>query len=421
MKSSIAFISSCAFLFILAVLIALVLQCTNPPRLEARHPSLPPVGVRKRDDQVNAVQYPAPAPTTETSQLPTNPLNRAQPAASMSSQTLSMDPFENDTTKQPFVQSSYGQLSQPTVDATAPILQPVAETGRYKKTRSRALPQPPVPSRSDHGSHQGYYANGTSAYNNASATGYSDVGNVYNQQGYGYGYGYGYGTGTGASTGYTHVPNYAYPYEGMYQDASSPFNAYEVSAPVRGQASYQSHGYVPLPVPSASQPYGNYQDPNTFNSVSPSQHWSSKYNDYSHHRPLARHASQASSGKNSHLSRVDSVGAGDYRRHSQRRRNRKSEADTTLEKSQPRKSFADTTGNKQAPTPYSYDPGFSVAPNETFAVNYSFNEDSHYPLRDEYKYSQPELLWNSDYTNKGHYNSYYDAYPNKYQHRYDPF
>ena len=207
MKSSIAFISSCAFLFILAVLIALVLQCTNPPRLEARHPSLPPVGVRKRDDQVNAVQYPAPAPTTETSQFPTNPLNRAQPAASVSSQTLSMDPFENDTTKQPFVQSSYGQLLQPTVDATAPILQPVAETGRYKKTRSRALPQPPVPSRSDHGSHQGYYANGASAYNNARATGYSDVGNAYNQQGYGYGYVY--GTGTGASTGYTHVPNYA--------------------------------------------------------------------------------------------------------------------------------------------------------------------------------------------------------------------
>lgn len=385
-SAAIAFVAACGSIFVVAVVLGLILKFTNPPRLEAFHPSHGAL-IRQRamtnDQKVRPSQ-------ADMSKSTVNLLHRMPPAA-LSSQNLSVDdPFEGGEPVNQMAPTSrylHSELSQ--TNATMD-LQPIAVSGStrqsQKKHRSRALPQPPIVT-ADPGS--SYQAGGT--YYQDIYAGSSNVGNGYTPD---YGASYGYGRRWDTQVGYSNV----LPYSTHYQSSGppndvSPFNAYQVSPALmqpHGSSSRTTNGYAPLPDLSGNSPSmpeyyynaGTTTDPNSL-----------------------RHKNSGAS-----VHRVDSVSAGDHRRHSQRGRNRsksRTSSNVTPSKRYSNAAYERPTTAAQSETNYqasyphtdgSYAYGYASYATPTYGHTGNSTYDpsyASYPLRDEYKYSTPYAAWDS--------------------------
>lgn len=385
-SASIAFVAACGSIFVVAVVLGLILKFTNPPRLEAFHPShgaLLRQRSRKHGQQVRSSQ-------ADMSKSTVNLLHRMPPAA-VSSQNLSAgDPFEGgEPVNKVATTSRYMQPGVPQTGARMD-LQPVAvgdATGQSrKKHRSRALPQPPITTAYPGSSFQA----GGAYYQNV-YTGSSNVGMGYSTD---YDAPYGYDKQWDTQAGYSN----ALPYSTYYQSSGqpnevSPFDAYAVSPAVTqpfGSSSRFSNGYAPLPDVSnnnAMMPEYYYNAGTTTNSTS------------------LRHKNSGAS-----VHRVDSVSAGDHRRHSQRGRNdTKSRTSSHAAPSkrysntayQPPATAAQYASNYQTSYPYTdgfYADGYASHAMPAYGYSGSATYDQNYasyPLREEYRYSTPYTAWDS--------------------------
>lgn len=400
-SAAIAFVAACGSIFVVAVVLGSILKFTNPPRLEAFHPSH---GALLRQRAMNNDQKVRPS-QADMSKSTVNLLHRMPPAA-VSSQNLSAnDPFEGgEPVTQIATTSRYLQPEVPQTNA-AMDLKPVAVSDSTRQTRkkhrSRALPQPPIAT-ADHGSS---YQTGGAYYQDAYA-GPSNVGTGYAAD---YDARYGYDKRWDTQAGYSN----ALPYSTYYQSSGlpnevSPFNAYQVSPAMTqpyGSSSRTSNGYAPLPDLTnnyASMPEYYYNAETTTGSTS------------------LRHNNSGAS-----MHRVDSVSAGDHRRHSQRGRN--GTKSRTTSNGMPSKRYSNTAyqrpttaaqsaTNYQTSYPYtdgSYAYGYAsyATPTYGYTDNGAYDPSyASYPLRDEYKYSTPYTAWNSYKTPSYQYANPYSSW-----------
>jgi len=385
-SASIAFVAACGSIFVVAVVLGLILKFTNPPRLEAFHPShgaLLGQRARRHGQQVRSSQ-------ADMSKSTVNLLHQMPPAA-VSSQNLSAsDPFEGgEPVNQVATTSRYMQPGVPQAGATMD-LQPAAvsdSTGQSRrKHRPRALPQPPITT-----THPGNSFQAGGAYYQNAYAGSSNVGMGYTTD---YDLPYGYGKHWDTQAGYSN----ALPYSTHYQSSGppnevSPFDAYTVSPAVTqpfGSSYRTPNGYAPLPDVSnnyASMPEYYYNAGIAPNSTS------------------LRHKNSGAS-----VHRVDSVSAGDHRRHSQRGKNgtksRASSHAAPLKRYsntayQPPSTAAQYASNYQTSYPYtdgSYADGYAshAMPAYDYGDNATYHQNyASYPLREEYKYSTPYTAWDS--------------------------
>lgn len=360
-------------MFIILLLLGALLKLLNPPRLEARHASLPPVGVRPgvagRLRPTSEVKgHTGNATASQANLLSSVPVQ----GYSQPSHSKNVVPYSYANASQP---APYLQATQSSSNAALPNSKPP----RSKARKSRALPAPPIES----------YADQQYRYN----SGYAD------------------------------------PYATNSQD-QSPFESHhEMASATVSRSSRSSRGYVPLPEPPVnSNAYSNYRDDRNSYYDGALNYYNQPSHGSSHYR--------TKSGS-SQLSRVESIGAGDHRRHSTRRgRNGSTRKMTTAERvralreantdgkdSTLNKSYADGTafdfytdsGSKQA---YANDSAFS---NGTYAYVADDHDSQYYPVKEEYRYAAAPSTWEQPwYSQTSQYDQDYQQ-PVYQQHRYNPF
>ena len=328
--------AACAVILAIMVIVGIFLKFTNPPRFEARHPMMP-VGVTGGLGPSRRRQTMKPQLNTSPSQV--GLLNQAQPVA-MSSQVLLPDPAATVVPDTSY-QAAYAQ-SQPYAESSS---HPAAVSGSrrsdvHKKSRqSRALPAPPIRPYSD------------APFGSGSA--YSDPSSVQNE--------------------------------------TSPF---ETHALVPTRANRKSRGYVPLPEPPivAQETYD----------AQPAHERQSYYDgalSYYNTQPTTSTpgAAETSTWRNSEtsqLSRVESIGAGDYRRHSRRGRGNGRKVTTAerikaLRAASYKDPFDTSTAVPASYQAYSDYPGYSEYPTyDSYAT-----EHNQYPVREEYRYAAQDPIW----------------------------
>lgn len=395
--ASIAFVAAFGGILVVTIILALILQVSNPPRAEPVHPANM---MAQKQRASHRSHYQTRTSQQDVSGSSMNLLNRMPPAA-MSSPTLDSDPFEGGDTKQAMTSTQYVHPMMPASSGVAESKNnqlTVSDTGRHKKKRrSRALPQPPLAATySDQGgSSNMYYQDSVAGYSDASA---------------------GHGRQWNNASRYTDNPStYSHHhYSTGYFNEVSPFNAYEVTPPVtqQGYSSYRNNnGYKPLPEPTTNY-FGNQEQ---YLANAPA----TAFGYPADQQELYRKPSGAT------LGRVDSVSAGDYRRHSQRgKRNKNNNSNNHASGKRDGSSSGHYQTNRYAASQdvsymgqpdaqyqyggyygdgagmyalSSYNQSHNYGmPSQTYGyqdyMNYDMSGEP-YPLRDEYKYSDPYYAW----------------------------
>lgn len=351
------------------MLLGLLLKLLNPPRLEARHATLTPVGVRP----------------AATGRRPTSEVKGHMDNAALSQTNLFTQPSAQGFSQAPsnaVAPYSYADASQsaPYLQAThssSNVALPTNKPSRSKARKSRALPAPPIES--------------------------------YGEQQYRYNSGY------------------ADPYATNSQDQSPFESQHEVVPAAASRPSRLSRGYVPLPEPPVNtNAYSDYRNDRI-------SHYDGALNYYNQaqHTPNTSYHYRTKSGS-SQLSRVESIGAGDHRRHSTKRsRNGSTRKMTTAERVRAlREANADARDNSTNKAyadgtefdPYTdsdYQPAYandSAYSNGTYAYVTDDNESQYYPVKEEYRYAAAPTVWDQTWYSQSpqHYQGYQ-------QHRYNPF
>ncbi|WFD19568.1 hypothetical protein MCAP1_001802 [Malassezia caprae] len=339
-NSAIAFVVAFGALFIIVVLLGLLLKVLNPPRLEARHASLPPVGVRPA---ATGRRRPALDDKGRVSNAAASQANLlTQPSAQGYSPTPSnsVTPYSYANVSQP---APYLQSTHSSSDAALLSHKP----GRSKARKSRALPVPPFESNAD----QQY------RYNSGNAD----------------------------------------PYAANIRDQSPFESQHEVAPATTTRPSRSSRGYVPLPEPPLNtNAYSDYRDDRI-------SYYDGALNYYNQPQRASNtsHHYRTKSGS-SQLSRVDSIGAGDHRRHNSKRSRKGStrkmttaervralrEANADAKESSPSKEYADGTAfepytDSGYHQPYANDSAYS---NGAYAYVADDNESQYFPVKEEFRY-----------------------------------
>lgn len=367
--SAIAFIAAFAVLFGILLVVGLFLKLLNPPRLEARHATLP-VGVRP-----NVSRHRRP-PSGVKNTMGHASASQANLLAPGSVQGYSQPPSNTVTTLSSYPNSQPAPYLHAT-QASSNVPLSNTTTSRSKARKSRALPAPPIGSYSDQK--------------------------------------YRYSTG------------YADPYASSSQELS-PFESQNEVAPVTtSRPSRLSRGYVPLPEP----PVNNSSRDDRIS------YYDGALNYYNQPQsgPSTTYHYRTKSGS-SQLSRVESIGAGDPRRHSKRGRNNSTRKMTTAERvralreanldakdGSPSKGYTDGTTYE----PYSdwgYQPTYandSSYTNGAYAYVTDDYESQYYPVKEEYRYAAAPSSWDQQwYSQPSQYGQGYQQ-PMYQQHRYNPF
>lgn len=291
-KNAVGFLAAIAFVLGVMIFLALVLQCANPPRMEARHFPVPqhaaPYAPTRARSQRRISQLPRP-PSGRT-QLGSSPsqvglLDQVQPQPVTSRRARRdgrrsrqlPDPPQHLLASEPAAAAPYTEIAMPPAvrgqhapqeyyEYTTPSAQPGSSR------RSRNLPLPPP-----------------------------DLGAPLMDP-------------VGAYSEYHEAPTYA--------DAS-PFEAHDRALATR-MPPRSARGYVPLPEPPMQTPYP-YTDaapvePGYYDTPVYQQELSrySEGNRSIHKQNSMRSRHSGLERTSSQLSRVDSIGAGDHRRHSRK-------------------------------------------------------------------------------------------------------
>ncbi|WFD26723.1 hypothetical protein MNAN1_001708 [Malassezia nana] len=370
-ESAIAFIAAFGVLFVIILLLGVILKFSNPPRLEARHASLPPVGVRPKDprQQQQTARVNSQGGNASTSQA-----NLLTPAPAQGySHPVYAGAAPPSSKRYSSQQGMYLQAPQSSSGATLLDSKPP----RSKALKSRALPVPPIESYSDQ---------------------------------------YRYNTG------------YADPYASNSPEQSPFESQQDLALTTTRRPSRLSRGYVPLPEPPVNaNVYSDRDDRLSYYGGTLSYYNQSQPGSQStQHRRTKSGSSQ--------LSRVESIGAGDRRRHSKRGRNNSTRKMTTAERvralreanmdaqeSSPSKRYAagaasepyTDSGYQQS---YAYDSNYSKG--DYGYASYD-NESEYYPVKEEYCYAYAPSAWDEQSNSQANYDRGYQQ--PLYQHRYNPF
>lgn len=228
---------------------------------------------------------------------------------------------------------------------------------------------------------------------------------------------------------YRYNTGYADPYASNSPE-QSPFDSQnDLALTTTRRPSRVSRGYVPLPEPPINtNVYSDRDDRVSYyggalNYYNQSQNGSNS----TQHRRTKSGSSQ--------LSRVESIGAGDRRRHSKRGRNNSSRKMTTAERvralreanadaqeSSPSKGYA--AGSASEPyTDSGYQQSYAYDSSNYSKGAYAYvaddNDSEYYPVKEEYRYAYSPSAWDQQSSSQSNYDQGYQQ--PLYQHRYNPF
>lgn len=175
----------------------------------------------------------------------------------------------------------------------------------------------------------------------------------------------------------------------------------------RQRSSRSSRGYVPLPEPPVSN-QARYSD--GAGGYERASYYDGALSYYDSHPQGTDKTGEWRQSQTSQLSRVDSVGAGDHRRHSRRGRGTGRRHQSTAERI---RALRSATADTDASVPSKYS-------NEQQAASYAYDTQldmDQYPVREEYRYqSQPQNFnWNQGRSTgqartQGYGEQYYQGY-----------
>ncbi|WFD00623.1 hypothetical protein MYAM1_003374 [Malassezia yamatoensis] len=362
-KRAIGFLAAVGMVLVCMVLLGLLLQCTNRPRMEARHPISAPSGSYPANRTARSMRRGSqmPRPLSQRAQLGSSPsqvglLDQVQPQPVTSRRArneakrarqlpappqhlLNSEAAPYSEIKMPPAVHNQGLPLEEYQDYTT--ITPQKHAGSSRKARPLPLPQP------DFG------------------TPLMDM-----------------------TAPYADSPSLQTYHE------TSPFESHEVLTQSSEKPTPRSsRGYVPLPEPPMQMTQYNtsssYMLPDTAYYDTPTYH--QEMLNYVEPNQVLRHNNSQRSRRsglernNSQLSRVESIGAGDHRRHSRRLPQPPGSRMTTAERLKALRSVTDDMYTDDTSEPVSRRHPANAQPTDTSELY--VNDSAQYPVREELRYA----------------------------------
>lgn len=288
-RNGVAFVAAVGVVLVVMLILGTIMQFANPPRLEAHHTAFPTAGPASIPQRMRSQRRVSQAvrPPSGRNQIASSPsqiglLDQAQPQPLTSrrarkegrvSRQLPAPPPQHLMGNEP---SPYMEIQMPPVARGQPVQSGYQDytTGQYRHGPPRALPAPPA-------------VDWTGGRADVYSAPYGDYSQAY----------------------------------GTHYAEMSPFESHEALTQSSTKATPRSsRGYVAVHEPSsnmsATQNYTDYAYP-----LEPYYEQEPQYQDHQpqlNHKASTRSRNSQLSRNGSQLSRVDSIGAGDYRRHSRK-------------------------------------------------------------------------------------------------------